>query len=49
MFSSVVWRRLLPASSWMSEKGALWYEGKRATTSVGKAIGRPRRMYWLAA
>ena len=47
MPSSVVWRRPLPASYWVS--GGCWCEVKCAKTSVGKANGRPRRMYCMAA
>ena len=49
MSSSVACRRLLPASSRISETGGRWCEGKRAKTSVGKANGWPRRMYGMAA
>ena len=49
MSSSVVWRRPLPATSWISEKGGRWCEGKRAKTSVGKANGRPRILYCMVA
>ena len=49
MSSSVVWRRPLPASSWISKEGGRWCEGKRAKTSVGKGNGRSRRIYCMAA
>ena len=45
MSSSVVWRRPLPASSWISEKEGRWCEGEHAKTSVGKANVWPRRMF----
>ena len=49
MLSSVVWKRPLPANSWISEKGGHWCEGKRAKISVGKANGWPGRKFRVAA
>ena len=47
--SSVMCSRPLPASSWISEREGRWCEGKHDKKSSGKAGGRPRAMYRMAA